>query len=453
MKQRFLIPFALLLLTILTVGCQQEEIPDTPVDPDTISLDTGIGTVTAEGKIVPPGSTQLAFQTAGTIAEVAVAQGDSVSKGDVLIRLDDSDQQIARQQAEVGLIQAQANVKTAEAGVATANAALEATMVGVDAAEAQLALLKTGPTAEQIALSESQVDAAEAGVSAAGGQFSAVVEGPTQAQILAAEAQVKAAQAAIVPLSIQQTNINVGTVQVSEKEQNQLNLQMAAAQANVRAAEVALQEVLAGARQAERVAAGGAVSAAQAQQEASQAQLNLVLAGTREEQIAIGQTGVDQAKNSVREAELAVKQAESGLAQAQTAVFEAEKAIEAIDSLIEKTILKASVNGTVAEIMPKTGEVILPGIPVATIADLSSWQVETTDLTELSVVNIAVGKTVEVTVDAFPGETMTGIITDIASNSEIVLGDVTYKVTIDLTDTNDLDLRWGMTSFVRIDVE
>jgi HlyD family secretion protein len=453
MRQRFLIPFALLFLVLGIAGCQQDEIDDTPIDPNTIALDTGIGTVTAEGEIVPPSSIRLAFQTAGTVLEVAVLPGDSVSEGDILIRLDDSDQQIARLQAEVGLIQAQANIKTAEARVATAKAALEASTVGVDAAEAQLSLLKTGPTEEQIAFSESQVGAAEAGVSAANGQRSAVVEGATQAQILAAEAQIQAARAAVVPIEIQISQINVGSISVSDDQRNQINLQLAAAQANVAAAETALQELLAGARQADIVAVGGAVAAAQAQQEASQAQLNLVLAGTREEQIAIGQTGVDQAKNGVREAELSVNQAESGLVQAQTSVVEAEKAIEAIDSLIAKTILKASADGVIADITPEVGEVVLPGLPVVTLADFESWQVETTDLTELSVVNIAVGKPVEVTVDAFPGETLSGTIIDIASNSEIVLGDVTYKVTIDLTDTNDLDLRWGMTSFVRIDVE
>lgn len=436
------------------VGCQQEEAEETTsVDPNTIALDTGIGAVTAEGKIVPPSSVSLAFQTAGTVIEIPVTAGDSVSKGDVLIRLDDADQQIAKQQAEVGLIQAQANVQTAEARVATAKAALDAATVGVDAAEAQLALLQTGPTAEQIALSESQVGAAEAGVSAASGQRFAVVEGATQAQILAAEAQVEAARAAIVPIEIQITNINVGTVQVNDDERNQINLQLAAAQANLAAAQTALTELRAGAKQADIVAAGGAVSAAQAQQEASQAQLDLVLAGSREEQIAIAQTGVNQAENGVREAELSVAQAESGLAQAQTAVVEAEKAIEAIESLIAKTILTASADGVVAAITPEVGEVILPGTPVATLADFGAWQVETTDLTELSVVNIAVGKAVEVTVDAFPGETLTGTITDIASSSQIILGDVTYKVTIDLTETNDLDLRWGMTSFVRIDVD
>ena len=453
MKRSFFVPLILLLLGFGLIGCQQDEPEETSVDPDTIELDTGIGAVTAEGRIVPPSSVTLAFQTTGTVLEVAVAPGDAVSKGDVLIRLDDADQQVVKQQAEVGLTQAQANVKTAEAGVATAKAALEAAKVGVEGAEAQLSLLETGPTAEQIALGESQVGAAQAGVSAAVGQQSAVIEGPTQAQILAAEAQIKAAKAAVVPIEITISQINVGAREASADEQNQLNLQLAAARANVQAAETNLQEVLAGARSADRTAVAGAVTSAQAQQEASQAQLDLTLAGTRAEQIAVAQSSVSQAMNSVTEAELSVQRAETSLAQAQSAVTEAEKAIEAADSLIAKTVLTASSGGTVADIVPEVGEVILPGVPVATLADFSRWQVKTTDLTELSVVNISVGETVEVTIDAFAGEVLTGVITDIASSSQIVLGDVTYEVTIDLENSNDLDLRWGMTSFVRIDVE
>lgn len=453
MKRSFFVPLILFLLGFGLIACSEEQPEEATVDPDTIALDTGLGDVTAEGRIVPPDSVNLAFQASGTVVEVAVKAGDSVSKGDTLIRLDDSDQQIVKQQAEVGLVQAQANVKTAEAGVATAQAALEVAKVGVEAAQAQLALLQAGPSSEQVALVESQVGAADAGVSAAIGQQSAVIEGPTQAQILAAEAQLEAARAAVVPIEITISQIAAGARDASGDEQNQLNLQLAAARANVQAAESNVNEVRAGARSADRTAVSGAVTAATAQQEASQAQLNLTLAGTREEQIAVAQTGVSQAQNGVTEAELSVKQAETGLAQAQSAVVEAEKAIEAADSLISKTVLTASRDGVVASVTPEKGEVILPGVPVATLADFGSWQVQTTDLTELSVVNIAVGETVEVTVDAFPGETLTGTITDIASSSQIVLGDVTYQVTIDLLDTNDLDLRWGMTSFVRIDVE
>jgi len=92
-----------------------------------------------------------------------------------------------------------------------------------------------------------------------------------------------------------------------------------------------------------------------------------------------------------------------------------------------------------------------PGVPVLTLADLSGWQIETTDLTELSVVTIANGFEVEVTIDAFPGETFTGVVSDISSVSDVVRGDVTYVVTVELGDDVEVPLRWGMTAFITID--
>jgi hypothetical protein len=79
--------------------------------------------------------------------------------------------------------------------------------------------------------------------------------------------------------------------------------------------------------------------------------------------------------------------------------------------------------------------------------------VETTDLSEADVVNIARDFPVEITLDAFPGETITGHVIDIASNSNLIRGDVTYVTTIALDDDKGLPLRWGMTTFVMIDTE
>ena len=92
-----------------------------------------------------------------------------------------------------------------------------------------------------------------------------------------------------------------------------------------------------------------------------------------------------------------------------------------------------------------------PGVPVVTMADFSGWLVETNDLSEVNVVTLQTGYDVDVTIDAFPGESLKGAILDIASASDVVRGDVTYKVTVDLDENPDLPLRWGMTAFVTVD--
>jgi hypothetical protein len=59
---------------------------------------------------------------------------------------------------------------------------------------------------------------------------------------------------------------------------------------------------------------------------------------------------------------------------------------------------------------------------------------------------------VEATIDALPGETLRGTVSDIAATASLVRGDITYVVTIDLEERPDLPLRWGMTVFVNVDV-
>jgi HlyD family secretion protein len=87
------------------------------------------------------------------------------------------------------------------------------------------------------------------------------------------------------------------------------------------------------------------------------------------------------------------------------------------------------------------------------VADFGGWLVETTDLSELDVVALAVGFPAEIRLDALPGETLTGKVIKISPTATVEAGDVRYQVTIQLDDPGDLPLRWGMTALVDIEVD
>jgi HlyD family secretion protein len=97
----------------------------------------------------------------------------------------------------------------------------------------------------------------------------------------------------------------------------------------------------------------------------------------------------------------------------------------------------------------KVGEFVSPGVPVATLADLSAWQVQTIDLAESDVALLSPGMAAEVTLDAFPGERFTGAIREIDLQGVDRRGDITYTVTLDF-DPGDVPVRWEMTAFVDI---
>lgn len=418
------------------------------VNVNDIAIDTGVDAVSAEAQVVPASYTLLAFELGGPVVEILVDEGGNVQAGDPLLRLDSRDQEIVLRQAETAVLQAQANLAAALTGKAAAEVGLAAAQTAVAAAEAELALLTADPTPAQIALQEAQVAAAEAGIRQAGGNQAVVLEGASSAEIGVAEAELAAAQANLVAARLQFEPVAQNEDATAEaREQAQLRLN--AAVAGVEAAQARLDDLRAGASSAEQRAASGAVGASAGQRDAAAAQLDLLLAGARPEAIAVAEANLEQARSTIAEAELAVQQAETAVAQAEAGVAEAETAVQQAQALLAKMTLTAPFTGTVADILTAVGEVAAAGQPVLTLADFSAWRVETTDLTELSVVAIKVGDPVEFSVDAFPRQRLAGQVTDIAPTSTLTRGDVTYAVTI-TPEITGLPLRWGMTAFVTI---
>lgn len=113
--------------------------------------------------------------------------------------------------------------------------------------------------------------------------------------------------------------------------------------------------------------------------------------------------------------------------------------------------VRAPFTGTLTNLDLKVGEFASSGTTVLTVADLSSWVVKTTDLTEIDVVNLKEGQAVDLTLDALPGVTLKGNVLTIAQNYTEKQGDIVYQVTVLLTDNNPA-IRWGMTAQVKFPI-
>ncbi len=90
------------------------------------------------------------------------------------------------------------------------------------------------------------------------------------------------------------------------------------------------------------------------------------------------------------------------------------------------------------------GQRVSPGVEVLRLVDFSQWYVETDNLTEIEVVDIADGDQATITPDALPDLDLSGEVEKISDLYEEKRGDVTYTARIRLTD-DDPRLRWGMT--------
>jgi HlyD family secretion protein len=448
---------ALVIVAILAgggYGLYQRATPATPVTAAVpVMADAAVqgsaNLVSAEGEVVPLHQAALSSQLGGPVAEMYVTEGATVVAGQPLLRLAAPDLEIALRQAEAGMVQAQANVAVVRAQLAAAEAGVQTARVGVTAAEAQLALIQAGPSPEEIAAAESNVAAVQAAVGQAAAGRDVQLTTVRTSQIQAAEANVAAAMAEERALQEQYDTLIRHEILGTPEEQTRIALN--AARARLQAAQSALNELQAGATAAERQAASATVAVAVAQRDAAEAQLALLLAGVKAEQVRVAEVGVAQAQAVVAQADVAILQAQAGLSQAEAAVLQAQTAVDAAQATLDRALLTAPFAGTVAAIAVEAGEVLAPGVPVVTLADFSAWQVETTDLSELDVVHVAVGDTVRVRIDALPDQTLSGTVTEISAVSRLNRGDVTYTVTIELNGADRLPLRWGMTVFVDID--
>jgi multidrug resistance efflux pump len=129
---------------------------------------------------------------------------------------------------------------------------------------------------------------------------------------------------------------------------------------------------------------------------------------------------------------------------AEARIKAAQANLEAAKAAVENLDLFSTIDGTIVQMDLVQGQMVTPGTPVMRVADLSELFAETDDLTEIEVVDVAIGQKVTVVADALPDVEMTGVVESIKQVYEEKRGDITYTVKIKL-DNPDPRLRWGMT--------
>jgi multidrug efflux pump subunit AcrA (membrane-fusion protein) len=132
------------------------------------------------------------------------------------------------------------------------------------------------------------------------------------------------------------------------------------------------------------------------------------------------------------------------VATADARIKAAEANLAAAKANLDNLELKATIDGTVVKNDLVVGQNVAAGVPVMTVADFSELFAETDDLTEIEVVDVAIGQEVTVVADALPDVKLKGVVEKISQISEEKRGDITYTVRVKLMET-DPRLRWGMT--------
>lgn len=386
----------MLFILLLTAACQPSTAPTTPTAASTETTTPRTvksGALIFEGEAVPVSNVTLAFPVNGVVDEVLAKEGDTVKQGDVLARLKGSEKQ-------------KAAISSAESELLTARKALDDLNSNSNVARAQAQLA--------MANAKKALDKA--------------VENRNYKNYKRADQWYIDQANADYILALNDFN-NAKTVWENWQDKDNTNknrafaLQnFAAARKKVEQAEANYKYLLGSPADVDIQIAEGELVVAKAAYEKAQSDWELVKNGPNANDLALARERVDNAQTQL-------DAAKTGLADLE---------------------LKSTINGTVVSSNLKAGQISTIGSTSIIIADLSKFQIESNDLTELNISKVTEGNAVTVTFDGIPGLSLPGKVERIKPLGEDNQGDIVYTVVIGL-DKQDSRIKWRMTGSINFE--
>ena len=159
--------------------------------------------------------------------------------------------------------------------------------------------------------------------------------------------------------------------------------------------------------------------------------------------------------SAVRAAEAQLRVTEAMLKNAAAQVVQNEAALRQAQVDLERTFIRAPVDGTVVGRSVDVGQTVAASLQAPTLftiaQDLRNMQVDT-NVDEADVGRVKVGQAATFTVDSFPGRVFTGEVVQIRKAPLVVQNVVTYDVVVTAKNPEQRLLP-GMTANVRIVIE
>ena len=366
--------------------------------------------VSGSGTVTPIESYQVSALVTGEILESPFEDGDQVEKDQLLYRIDPGSAQTALQQAQLSVQQAQMNYDTLASS-------LQVKAIG-------------GGVVQTLHVQEGDLVSAGTAIADITDTSTMTLTVPFQA---GDAAHISAGQTAQVTLSGTLETLS-GTVESVASADQVGNGGALVRQVKIRLTNPgALTETTtATARVGTYACAAGGTLSPQLRQTITAAasgeitSLNVSVGSRVSAGTVLAAIGGESAENSLADAALAVQNAQLSLQSAQ----------EALDSYT----ITSPISGTVIEKNLKAGDQLNGGDSgaMAVIYDLSQLELQM-DVSELDIGQIQPGQTVEITAEALPGQTFTGVVEKVSVNGTTTDGFTTYPVTILLSEYGDLN--------------
>lgn len=442
-----------------------------------------------EARLVPEHSVAMGFGTSGTVSEVLVKEGDVVQAGAPLARLDErmlalevdealADLDAAKadyDRAAAGATpatvqQQQARLERARAALAVAQAEvtrqdIAAVQARIEESQLRLKRLESSPSADAMAELTASLDEAQLALQAASTRYSA----EKTRQELEVEDYANrlrdlqdtyrrvvddnAAKGDLAPADVDREASARRAMENATRDLQQQRVLLDQARQTedltIRAAEARVHAVEARLRQQQAGPSDDEIAEARASQAAAQADLARLQGAPRTQELALAESEVRVAEADLARITEEVRPVDLAIYEAR--IRQAEVRVKQSQLAQERATLAAPWAGTVAAVDLRVGDTVGPDQrDLLVLADLSSWTLETNDLSELSVAQISEGDRVSIGFYAVPDLKLPGTVTSIRPLGNAIAGKETTYAIVVTPDQADARLRWNMTATVSI---
>jgi multidrug efflux pump subunit AcrA (membrane-fusion protein) len=437
-----------------------------------------IQSVSSTGNVEALTSLSLSFQQQGEVTEIRVSPGQRVTAGQVLAKVDDTQQQKALASAEASLASAEANLAALERGQTgvereSDNASIVSAAASVTSAQQGLthaqesATINAAKNQQSVDQANEAVASAERGVTDAQADLNQATNALRSLQATAdpSWSSSESTSSTLTRYRLDQANCSANASNPSYTPSDGVDCDQVGNLVTFTQSVQTAETALAQAEEQLATAEDGLTNAQTAQASASLQD---------RQSIENAQTQLTSAQNQYDSAVLgvAVKNQEpkpEELAQSQASVTSAEQQVASAQKNVDDTILRAPVAGVVAAVNGTVGQQSnsgsgstgSTGATGSTDTSSSSSGSGFIDLTDVGVLNVKVGFTesdapkvnigqaAEITLAALPEEEFTGEVIAMDTSSTVVSNVVTYYATVAF-DGSPKNVKPGMTASVTV---
>ena len=406
------------------------------------------GALTASGTIETT-IVNVSSEMAGKVVDVLVEEGQPVTTGDPLLRLDDSLLQSEKQTAQTALDSANAAVHTAEVALENAQLQYDITLTNALTQEANTRTAiwdESKPSQfdqpvwyfskeERIKAAQAEVDVKKTALDEAMNRLAEISERAGSSDFLEVEANL--VQMRLAYQTAQDVFDSTSGASDSQDLRDSAQVILDEAEIDLEDAQEDYDDAL---------TTDGATDVLEARADAIIAQEAYDRAM---DVLRAFYTGADS--QQVQAAAKTVEQAAAALEQAKTNIASARARLDMIETHLKKVTVYTPMDGVILTRNVEPGEFVQPGAVAFALANLDELTI-TVYVPEDQYGNISLGQDAFVTVDSFPNETFDAVVVHIADQAEFTPRNVqtvegrsstVYAIKLKVTDTED-KLKIGM---------